>query len=93
MVSLILAFIFLTPRAWFRDQPRAATITMLQAHDDVRVLFIARELLAGVPEQEQRGEATRLLQKRFGRKIELLRLEPISNEESEIQGYMALVKP
>ena len=31
MVGLILAFIFITPREWFRDQPRANSIVMLPA--------------------------------------------------------------
>lgn len=29
MVAIILAFIFLTPRHWFRDQPRPATTAVV----------------------------------------------------------------
>lgn len=93
MVGLILAFIFLTPRGWFRDQPRASNIVMLQAHEGTQVLWIAPELLADVPEEQRRSKAVHLLQNRFGRHLELLRLEPILNSESEIDGYMALAKP
>jgi hypothetical protein len=93
MVGLILAFIFLTPKGWFHDQVRTSSIVILQAHEGMQMLWIAPELLAGVPEQQRKPKAAELLQKRFGQKVELLRFEPISNAESEIQGYMALAKP
>jgi hypothetical protein len=93
MVGLILGFIFFSPRDWFRDQPRASNIVMLQTHEGSEMLWIAPDLLAGVPEQQRTLKAAELLQKRFGKKVELLRLEPISNAESEIQGYIALAKP
>ncbi|HVB85738.1 MAG TPA: hypothetical protein VNK23_03615 [Candidatus Dormibacteraeota bacterium] len=33
MVALILAFLFLTPRHWFHDQPRAAVIVQVLSRD------------------------------------------------------------
>ena len=38
MVGLILAFIFLTPREWFRDQPRANSIVMLPSEHGETVM-------------------------------------------------------
>ncbi len=93
MVGLILAFIFLTPRGWFRDQPRSSNIVMLQAHEGTEVLWIAPELLAGVPDQQKQSKAAELLERRFGRRLKLIRFEPIFNAESEIDGYMALARP
>ena len=93
MVGLILAFIFLTPRAWFRDQPRSSSIVMLQAHEGTQVLWIAPELLAAVPESERAAAAAGLLRQRVGKNLALVRLEPIFDSESEITGYMALAKP
>jgi len=32
VVALILAFIFLTPKAFFKDQPRAVSVVQIPAH-------------------------------------------------------------
>lgn len=93
MVALILAFTFLTPRDWFRDQPRPSSIVMIEGHEGTDVLWIAPELLAGVPQRRQHAVASELIQKKFGRKFDLLRLDPIFDAESEIKGYMAQVQP
>ena len=37
MVGLILAFIFLTPRDWFRDQPKASSVVMLPSESGANV--------------------------------------------------------
>ena len=51
MVGIILAFVFLTPRGWFRDQPRtpiASSIAPIPAEKGGSVFFVNAELLAGV---------------------------------------------
>ena len=58
MVGLILAFIFLTPRAWFRDQPRASSIVMLPAERGATVFWMDAEQF---PES---GKPNRLLRPR-----------------------------
>ncbi len=97
MVGIILAFIFLTPRAWFRDQPRiphASNIAVLPSEHGTDVFWVDAELLAGVPENQQVAKVTEVLQQRFGRKhVEVTRVEPIQNSESEIKGYMAFTRP
>jgi len=93
MVGLILAFIFFTPRDFFRDQPRPATIMLLEGHEGSDVLWLAPNLLQGVPEAGRRAQATVLIEGKLRRKIELVRLDPLLDAESEITGYMALVKP
>jgi hypothetical protein len=93
MVGLILAFIFLTPRDWFRDQPRAPGIVMLETHAQTQVFLIEPELLAEVDEPERQSKAAELLKKKIGKQGNLVRLEPIFDSESEIKGYVALVKP
>lgn len=93
MVALILAFIFLTPQDWFRDQPRTSSIVLLQAYEGAQVLWIAPELLAAVPETRRAAAASDLLRRRFGNKLRLVRLEPVFDSESEINGYIALAKP
>jgi len=93
MVGLILAFIFLTPREWFRDQPRASSIVMLPAEHGSTVFWMDSEQLGGVPEVERAGRASALLQAHTGKKYKVVRLEPIVDSEQEIKGYMAFTTP
>jgi hypothetical protein len=93
MVVLILAFIFLTPRDLFRDQPRPTSIVMLEGHEGLDVLWIAPELLQAVPESEKSSAATALIAKKLGRGVTLVRLDTILDAEKQPTGYMALVKP
>lgn len=93
MVGLILAFIFLTPREFFRDQPRTASIVMLHGDQGRDVYWIEPHMLAEVPESERASAASVLLRKQFGKNFQIVRVEPIFDSESEIRAYMALVKP
>jgi hypothetical protein len=89
MVGLILAFIFLTPREWFRDQPRANSIVMLPAENGETVFWMSAEQLSDTPEAARVTEASALLQARTGKKYRVVRLEPIVDSEQEIKGFMA----
>jgi len=96
MVGLILAFIFLTPRGWFRDQPRVpqASRISLRASSQHEVAFwLEAELLAAVAPQQRRGKAAEILRSRNGRKLELLGLEEVLDSDGEIKGYVAFTKP
>jgi hypothetical protein len=91
IVTLILAFIFLTPRDLFRDQPRAASIQMLPAQQG---FLIEPKLLTNVAEAELTSKATDLVNQRFKTHTTILRVEPVRDEaEGEITGYMAYTKP
>lgn len=93
MVGLILGFIFLTPRAWFRDQPRLSSVVMLPPSHGEQVFWIEPEMLDPLPEPERIPTAVRLVQSRFGKTIKVLRLEPIFDSEQEARGYMAYAEP
>jgi hypothetical protein len=97
MVALILAFIFLTPRAWFRDQPRiprASPVVMLPANQlGTSVFWIDPELLAATPEGQWKQKASTLLRSRTASKLEILRVEPVYDSEEEVKGYMAFTRP
>ena len=93
MVGIILLFIFLTPREWFRDQPRASSIVMVQSPErGASEFWIEPEQLEGVPEAGRMSKAGALLDTRF-KKHNLVRLEPIFDSEQEIRGYLAVTKP
>src|SRR3954470_21197151 len=77
VVTLILAFIFLTPRDVFRDQPRASSIQILPAEQGY---LIEPKLLETVAKADQAGKATELVNQRFKTRISILRVEPVVDE-------------
>lgn len=96
MVGVILVFIFLTPRSWFRDQPRtpqASLVALLGAGHGNSVFWIEPELLAGVPEDQRLAKLPGILQSRTGKMHAISRLEPVVDSEGEVKGYMAFAKP
>lgn len=97
MVALILAFIFLTPREWFRDQPRnptASSIAPLPSENGSSVFFVSSELLAGVAENQRAATLTKVLQTRTSdRQLRVTRVKPVLDSEGGLQGYMAFARP
>lgn len=93
IVGLILAFIFLTPREWFRDQPKASSVVMLPSEGNARVYWMEPQLLDGVAETQRIEKAAGLLKARTGRKPNVVRVEPIFDAERDIKGYMAFTTP
>ena len=93
IVALILAFIFLTPRSVFRDQPKASSVVMLPSEKSTNVYWMEPELLSGVAENAQKTKVESLLKSRTGRKQSVVRLEPIFDAEKDIKGYMAFTTP
>ena len=97
MVGIILVFIFLTPRDWFRDQPRiprASGIAMLPSEHSGSAFFVDAALLAKTAENQRVARLTDLLQSRMSnRRLSVTRLEPILDSEGELQGYMAFTRP
>jgi hypothetical protein len=94
MVGIILAFIFLTPRGWFRDQPRASSVVMLPSENGSPVVFVDSEVLAGVAEARRVPEVTRLLQSRpETRHLAATRVQPIVDAEGGLEGYLAFTRP
>jgi hypothetical protein len=93
IVAVILAFIFLTPRDWFRDQPRiphASSIAMLPPG----TFFVDAQLLAGIAENQRVAKLTEILRTRMSnRKLQVTRVEPILDSEGELQGYIASARP
>jgi hypothetical protein len=96
MVGLILAFMFLTPRDWFRDQariPSAGSIVMLPPEHGAQVFFINKETLNGVAADRRIASLDESLRVKTGdRRLRVTRLEPMVNSEGELQGYMAFAR-
>jgi hypothetical protein len=96
MVGLILAFIFLTPREWFRDQPRipqARDIAMLPSDRGTNAFWVEPELLIGIAEDQRVARLGTILKDRTGKKQSVTRVEPIYDSEHEIKGYIVFTRP
>jgi hypothetical protein len=97
MVGIILAFIFLTPRDLFRDQPRistASSIVMLPTENGSHSFFVEPVVLSGVADNQRVAKLTEELRQRTSnRRLVVTRLEPILNSEGELEGYMAFARP
>lgn len=93
VVALILAFIFLTPRGFFKDQPRPASIVQMPSDPGVTVFWLETSLLSSISEQQRPAQAAELLRKRLGKPIQVVRVEPVHDAEGEIRGYLALSRP
>jgi hypothetical protein len=97
MVGIILAFILLIPRDWFRDQPKlpnARSIAMLPSENGSSVFFVDSQFLAGTPENQRVAKLSQVLQTRMSnRHLKVIRVEPILDSEGELQGYMAFARP
>jgi hypothetical protein len=96
MVGVILAFIFLTPKAWFHDWPRvpnASSIALLPSEKGDSVFFVNSELLAGVASGQRAAKLTEILQIRMSnRHLVVVRVEPVLDSEGELEGYMAFAR-
>ena len=97
MVGVIVAFIFLTPRGLFRDQPRMhrpSHIAVAPAEHGTLEFFVDRELLDGTAPELQNQRLTGILRTQMGNnRLKVLRIEPILDSEGELQGYMATAQP
>ncbi len=97
MVLAIVAFVFLTPRSFFRDHPRvpySSQVALLPASDGRNMFWINPELLNDLPpnlaEPQRLQQISDRLTQRTGKKQTITHLEPIFDSEQEIKGYMAV---
>ena len=97
MVGIILAFIFLTPRDWFRDQPRIATassIVMLPNEGGSTPFLVLPGVLAGVADNQRERRLTEAIESSTGnRRLRVVRVEPILDSEGELLFYKAFARP
>ena len=95
MVGLILVFVFATPRAWFRDQPRIPNpqqIVMLPSEAGRAVFWIDPELIGDTPAEKLEAKIRTLLEQRTGTKVTILKVEPARDEEGNLKGYLVRAK-
>ncbi len=94
VVGLILLFVFVTPRDWFHDQPKASSIILMSSLHGSNRVFIATELLSDIAENQRARRAEALIRQRTGKSWHVVRVEPIRDEaEQEIKGFIAYTAP
>ena len=97
MVGIILAFIFITPRDFFRDQPKipsASKVAVLPSEHGSNVFVVDTEMLSGIPEDQRPRKVGEILRKLpGGKRVEITRVEPIYDSEGEIKAFMAFARP
>ena len=93
MCGLILAFIFLTPKDLFRDQPKAANVVMLPAEQGTGLYWIAPQYLTEVPAADQVREAANRINSRYKTHQVVTRVEPLRDAEEDVTGYIAYTQP
>jgi hypothetical protein len=88
MVGLILAFIFLTPKTIFRDQPKAASVNIVR-----NGFWIDPQVMTGVADGDILQKATSVVNAKYKTHTTIVNVDPIYNDEQELEGYMAYTKP
>jgi len=92
MVGIILVFVMLTPRGWFRDQPRTPLISSIDVppgEHGSSIYWVEPELLVGVSQAQQAQKLSGLLRNFTHRKqLTVTRVEPIADSDGETRGYM-----
>ncbi len=96
IVVLILAFIFLTPRALFKDQPQADEKPALQEpgdSDGTLVFWIESSSLeqTGMPADSQ--GLKQIVQDRSGKDLQIVKTETSTDEAGQVQAYLVYAKP
>ena len=94
VVTLILVFIFVTPRSWFQDQPRADRVVLLSSTCGSVRVYIEPGLLENVPERLRPHRAAELIHQRTGKMPHSVHVEPIRDQaEPEVKGFIAYTTP
>ena len=94
--AAILLFIFASPAKWFGDQPRipiAAQITSLPAHPGELVFWFSPDFVDKIPEAKRLTEISKIMTARTGKKCEMTHIEPLYNDEQELEAYLGYARP
>lgn len=93
VVALILAFIFLTPRSIFKDQPRAPGVVRLPSAHGGGVFFVDSALLSSSTPESLLRQAGEAVSQRTGKQTAAARVQAVHDEDGELKGYMVYLKP
>jgi len=96
IVAGILAFIFLTPRSLFNDQPHAPSVQEIEVPQDERglaVFWVDAAAVANAAPEETTGKLQTLLRQRTGRALRVIEVRPSTDSEGAVSAYLVYAKP
>jgi hypothetical protein len=92
IVGLILVFLFLTPRGWFRDQPRIPRVSVISVAQGE--FMVDPEFWTGTPENQRMPKLTQEVRMRAGNShLTVTNVEPFTDSDGELRFYIAFTKP
>ena len=92
----ILAFIFLTPRDLFRDQPRPPSVQQIADLSDGKgtvVFWVERSVIDDTPAEELTEKLRRLLRQRHDKNLRIIDMQPTTDAEGEVRAYLVYARP
>lgn len=95
IVAGILAFIFLTPRSLFNDQPRLSRVREVQTLSDeqrTRVFLVESSAMGEKTGEDLTAAIQDLLRRQTGRNLEVAETRPTSGSDGELTAYLVYVR-
>ena len=92
----ILAFIFLTPRDLFRDQPRPPSAQQIADLSDGKgtvVFWVEPSVVDDTPEEELTEKLRRLLRQRKDKNLRIIDMQPTKDAEGKVRAYLVYARP
>ncbi len=94
MVTLILAFIFLTPKEVFRDQPKPKDVVLVTQEHGSSVYWVEPDALPSGADTSQSQAFEKLVRSQAGsRSKTVYKVEAIFDNEKILRGYTVSTKP
>ncbi|MCW5963874.1 MAG: hypothetical protein KIT83_07540 [Bryobacterales bacterium] len=97
MVGAILAFIFLTPPAVFRDKPLLSKardeIVMLPGASGETRFWLEESLIQTIPVDHRMERLSELLTERTGMERRAVTLEALRSADDALHGYVVVTRP
>jgi hypothetical protein len=91
IVGVILAFLFLTPRGWFRDQPRIPRVSVISIARGE--FMVDPEFWNSTPEDQRKVKLTQEVRTRSGNAhLTVTNVEPFMDSDGELRFYIAFTR-
>lgn len=92
IVGVILAFLFLTPRGWFRDQPRIPRVSVISVA--LGEFMVDPEFWSSTPDDRLKARLTKEVRARAGNShLTITSVEPVFDSDGELRYYIAHTRP
>jgi len=96
IVVAILAFIFLTPREFFQDQPRPPAVQEIEELSDglgTIVFWVDSSVVDSAPRAQAPQRLQRLLKQRTGKNLRVIAHRPAADAEGAVRAYVVYARP